>query len=144
MDLRYVNAQKALGSHGKGFDYNLQLVELRDCLIVEDLALASVASLNAIELVKDPAHRFLVSGEYGSYHKIPLGAQVDGTSSKASESSKRARNHSGDFAEESDNDEEERLTNVELAGRAIRTLSLRALFFDRSTDTSLTKSAFLR
>lgn len=148
MDLRFVNAQKALEPRGKGFDYNLQLVELRDCLIVEDLALASVGSLNAIELVKDHAHRFLVSGEYGSYHKISLGAQVDGTSSNAVESSKRSRNHSGGLAEVRDDEEEERLSNfmttVELAGRAIRTLSLRALFFDRSTDSSLTKSAFLR
>jgi hypothetical protein len=148
MDLRFVNARNALDTRGQGLDFrNLQSVELRDGLIVEDLVLASVGSLNAIELVKDDAHKFLVSGEYGPYNRIPVG-DLDGELSTAVATSKRTRGPPGLAGEEKSTDEEDRLSNfmtiVELGGRAIRSIALRALFFDRSTDPTFAKSAFLR
>ncbi len=146
MDLRFLNAQKALSTRTQVIDYNLQLVELRDGLIVEDLVLASVGSLNVIELVKDPAHKFLVSGEYGPYNKIPIGDLGDG-SSDTIPSSKRSRGYVGIVAEEKSADDDRLsnfMTTVELGGRAIRSMGLRALFFDRSTDPSFAKAAFLR
>lgn len=147
MDLRFVNAQKALGTRVKGFDFNLQSAELRDGLIVEDLVLASVGSLNAIELVKDDAHKFLVSGEYGPYNRIAVG-DLEGDMSTSAATSKRTRGPFGIASEEKSTDDEDRLSNfmtrVELGGRAIRSIALRTLFFDRSTDPTFAKSALLR
>lgn len=147
MDLRFRNAQRALGAQNQGFDYSMQLIELRDGLIVEDLVLASVGSLNAIELVTDNAHKFLVSGEYGPYNKIPVDDLGDDSSDMVA-SSKRTRGRLGVVAEEKSAHDEDRLSNfltrVELSGRAIRCIALRSLFFDRSTDPLFAKSAFLR
>ena len=142
MDLRYLNARKALGTVTTGLGMDLHSAELRDNLIVEDLVLAAVAASNAINLVRDSSHQFLVSGEYGPYNNIP----VDGFESKLISRMKRARS----LIEESKgglNEEEDRLSNfmsvTALKGRAVRCIALKTLFFDKSTSQSSVKKSLL-
>ena len=147
MDQRFFNARKALGSGALDFSHNLGAAVLRDGLIVEDLVLAAVSSLNAIELVPDKAHRFVVSGELGPFNTVP----IDGPENSQAMvyTSKRTR---GSLQKEGPKDEsgedQDRLSNfmsaLELHGRAIRTIALRNLFFDGSSDPSYAKASFLR
>jgi hypothetical protein len=144
MDLRYLNATAAL--RARDFSFNLPSAELRDGLIVEDLVLAAVGAVNSIELVKDNAHRFLVSGEYGPYNTIPIEG-LDEARNPVSRM-KRTRGTPDREGEDVPEEREDRLSNfmtiVALEGRAIRGIALRTLFFDRSSDPSFAKSAFLR
>jgi hypothetical protein len=145
MDMRFVNARKAIGSGANSSYVELRSSEVRDGLIAEDLVLASVSALNAIELIKNDAHKFLVSGESGQYNNIPVDV-FGGESPHAAASSKRSRGPTW-LGEEKTADNDDRLsnfmTNVELCGRAIRSIALRALYFDRAADPSIVKSAFL-
>lgn len=147
LDLRYLNAEKALHrTVNIASAVNIQSAELRDFLIVEDLVLASCGSAIAIELVEKPAHRFLVSGENSPYSVIPTGEM---SSSDSLSSLKRGRfqssNSSSPDMSVGNKDRLSRfMTQVELDGRAIRSVALRALFFDRSSVYSVAKSAFLR
>jgi hypothetical protein len=147
LDLRYLNAENALRrSMGNTIDTNIQSSELRDSLIVEDLVLASCGSANAIELVRNPAHRFIVSGEYGPYSVIPID---DGDANGSASTFNRSRfQNATDSALNPSLQKEDRLskflTRVEFEGRAVRCIAIRALFFDRSTAYSSAKSAFLR
>lgn len=145
MDLRYLNAKKALYS-GAQLNFTFQSTELRDGLIVEDIVLASLGAANAIELVKENAHRFLVSGEFGPYNTIT----VDGFD-ESRNSITRTKRVRSDPEGKMDNDGKEgtdRLSNFmtvgKLEGRAIRSIALRTLFLDRSTDHAFTKSSFSR
>jgi hypothetical protein len=146
MDLRFLNARKALATRTSDFSFNLRSAELRDHLIVEDLVLSAVGSINAIQLVKDSAHRFLVSGEYGPYNMIP----VDGFEGPTKLTSRIKRTRSP-FAEESKDgfgDEGDRVSNfmsvTEMQGRAIRNVALRTLFFDKSSSQTYAKDALMR
>ena len=147
MDQRFFNARKALGSVAIDFSHNLGAAVLRDGLIVEDLVLAAVSSLNAIELVPDKAHRFVVSGELGPFNTVPIDGPED---PRAIDYGKKRTRVS--FQNESpidgSRDEQDRLSNflsaLELHGRAIRSISLRNLFFDGSSDPSYAKASFLR
>lgn len=147
LDLRYFNAENALRrTTGNANNVNIQSAELRDSLIVEDLVLASCGSANAIELVRNPAHRFIVSGEYGPYGVIPID---EGDANVSAGSLNRGRFlDTTDSASVPSLRKEDRLskflTQVEFVGRAIRSIAIRALFFDRSTAYSSAKSAFLR
>lgn len=148
MDYRYITAQKALKNRSRMYPLNPQSAELRDGLIIEDLVLSSIASLNAIELVRDKAHKFIVSGEFGPYNKIAIEEEEEEVVKLDAARNKRSM---GSIQVESQPDkiqESDRLSNfmttVELGTRAIRSMGLRSLYFDRSTDPSAVKSAFLR
>ena len=147
MDLRYLNARKALTAGTRGTGLNLHSAELRDGLIVEDLVLAAVGSVNAIELVKENAHRFLVSGEYGPYNTIPVDCFEDSRNLVSRMKRGRGSTEEADSGKR-DTEGGDRLSNfmtlVQLEGRAVRCIGLRTLFFDRSSDRSFSKSAFLR
>lgn len=143
MDMRHVNAQKALDSRSSTIDFHSS--EVRDGLIADDLVLASVGALNAMELVENDAHRFLISGEHGQYITIPVDIMDDEMSDPPT-SSKRPRDP---FTPEGEaKGKGDRLSNfmttVELGGRAIRCIALRALYLDRSADPVLCKAALLR
>jgi hypothetical protein len=147
LDLKYLNAEKALRRPmGNTNSVNIQTAELRDGLIVEDLVLASCGSANAIELVKNPAHRFIVSGEYGPYSVIPID-ESNGNVSASSRSRGRFQNSAGS-AFDRNFQKEDRLSKfmsqLEFEGRAVRSIAIRALFFDRSIAHSLAKTAFQR
>lgn len=146
MDLRFLNAQKALGSKTQEYAFNPQAAELRDGLIVDDLVLASLGAFNAIELVSDEAHKFLVCGEYGPYTPIPV-EETDVERSNFS-SAKRTRGEPASPQDVAETDDSDRLskfmTKVALEGRAIRSMALRTLYFDRSSDPVFVKSAFLQ
>lgn len=146
MDLRFLNARKALATRTSDSSFNLRFSELRDNLIVEDLVLSALASSNAIQLVKDSAHQFLVSGEYGPYNMIPF----DGCAEPSNFPSrvKRARNPSAEGKTDEIDEEGDRLSHfmsvTEMQGRAIRNISLRTLFCDMSSSQTYAKDALLR
>jgi hypothetical protein len=147
MDLRFINARSALGAKSTDLNLNLGSAVLRDGLIVEDLVLAAVSSVNATELVSDSAHRFLVSGERGPYHSIPIDGFEE--SQYLDSRIKRTRgSQDKEDATDEDADGEDRLskfmTLTELEGRAIRSIALRTLFFDGSSDPSYAKASFQR
>jgi len=146
MDMRYVNAKKAFDSGGHSSFIEARSSEVRDDLIVEDLVLASISALNAMELVRSDAHKFLVSGEYGQYINIPADP-VAGDPSDPAMPWKRSRSPEI-IGEEASTYNEDRLskfmTSTELWGRAIRSIALRALYLDRAVDPSVSKVAFLR
>jgi hypothetical protein len=145
MDLRYLNARKALDA--SDISNNIQCDDFLERLIVRDLVLASVGSINAIELVKDESHRFLVSGEYGPYNLIDIEGFEGPT--KLVSRIKRTRNPGGIGDENNHNTsgDEDRLSNfmsvAELQGRAIRCIALQTLFLDEVSVKSLWKKSFL-
>ena len=144
MDLRYLNARMALSKGLSESTTILRSAELRDGLIVEDMVLASVASMISLQLVREEAHRFLISGEYGPYNAISIAE----SSRHLSMREKRNRGSLPREASGSGEDKKDRLSNfmtcVQLEGRAIRASALRVLYFDRSSDRSFASAAFLR
>lgn len=145
LDLRYVNAEKALRRFTGKSGINVQTSELRDGLIVQDLVLSACGSANAIQLVKDPDYRFLVSGEYGKFSVIQSG---NDTIIETPNKLKRGRSKDADSMTKENGDTVDRLSkfmvDLHLDGRAIRSLALRTLFFDRSTSYAFAKYAFRR
>eukprot|EP00980_Cylindrotheca_fusiformis_P012574 scaffold3084_cov144-Cylindrotheca_fusiformis.AAC.22 len=146
MDLRFLNARKALASNTSDFNFNLRSAELRDHLIVDDLVLSTASSINAIQLVKDSAHRFLVSGEYGPYNMIPFEGFEDNSS--AAFRVKRIRSPIFEGNSDGSDGGGDRLSRFlsisEMQGRAIRNIALRALFIDKSPSQTYAKDALLR
>jgi hypothetical protein len=147
MNQRFLSAKRALETGSSNFIMNLGAAVLRDGLIVEDLVLAAVSSFNAVELVGDKAHRFLVSGEFGPYNLVPIDCPdkppVDDPSTKRTRRSiLKKGSHEVPVAVQ------DRLSNfmtaIDLHGLAIRILALRTLFFDGSSDPSYAKASFLR
>mmetsp|Transcript_43459 Transcript_43459/g.48934 ORF Transcript_43459/g.48934 Transcript_43459/m.48934 type:complete len:1821 (+) Transcript_43459:59-5521(+) len=149
LDLRYVNAEKALlRSTGRaGVGINIQTSELRDGLIIQDMVSSASGSANAIQLVKDPDYRFIVSGEYSPYSKIYFGDDdlIEETPNKLKRG--RERNEINNTTKE-DEVTVDRLSKFmvgdHLDARAIRATVLRTLFFDRSASFAFAKSAFRR
>lgn len=149
MDIRYVNAKKAMKSDASALGLRPQDAELRDHLIVEDLTLASVGALNAMNLVSNPAHQFLVSGEQGRYLLVPIDGRKEPPKPKSI--MKRSRKPEGVAMDEDDEEEEEtpsRLSRymslTELHGRSLRSIALRTMYFDTANTRSFAKDAFLR
>ncbi len=145
LDLRYVNAEKALRRGSGKMGINIQASELRDGLIIQDLVLSACGSANAIELVKDPDYRFIVSGEYGKFSVIDSG---NNAMMETSSNLKRSRNNDSNANSADQGGNTSRISNFmikdHLDCRAIRSVALRTLFFDTSTDYSFAKSAFRR
>jgi len=145
LDLRYVNAEKALRRFAGKSEQNVQTSELRDGLIVQDLVLSACGSANSIQLVRDHDYRFLVSGEYGKFSVIQSG---DDPGVQTPNKLKRGRSNDANSNGTDNEDEAHRLSNFmvgeHLDGRAMRSLALRTLFFDRSTSYTFAKSAFRR
>ena len=141
LDLRYVNAEKALSRATGRSGFNIQASELRDGLIIQDLVLSACGSANAIELIEDPDYRFLVSGEYGKFSVIHTGME---TPNKL----KRGRSNSANTSTSDGQENESRISNFmvkdHLDCRAIRSVGLRTLFFDTSTNYTFAKDAFRR
>ncbi|CAJ1942944.1 unnamed protein product [Cylindrotheca closterium] len=150
MDIRYVNARKAMKSDATSLGLRPQDAELRDHLIVEDLTLASVGAVNAMSLVSDPAHRFLVSGEQERYTLLPIAGFGD--RKKPVSTMKRTRKpESVAMDEEEDEDDEEddsRLSRfmslIDIEGRSLRTIALRTMYLDMTSTRSYAKDAFFR
>jgi len=145
LDLRYVNAEKALGRASGKMGINIQASELRDGLIIQDLVLSACGSANAIELIKDPDYRFIVSGEYGKF------SVIDSSNDPMMETPnklKRGRNNDPNANNADGGGNPSRISNFmikdHLDCRAIRSVALRTLFFDTSTDYTFAKSAFRR
>jgi hypothetical protein len=147
MDFRYIHAENALRSKVGKIGVNIQAAELRDGLVVEDLVLAACGCSNAMELVKDPDHRFLVSGEFGPYGDMPL---IEESYFETPQKPKRGRladdlsSSNEELHDQGDNRLSLFMSSTQLKGRAIRSVALRSLFFDRSTDYLSSRSAFLR
>jgi hypothetical protein len=145
LDLRYVNAEKALRRATGKSGISIQTSELRDGMIIQDLVLSACGSANAIQLVKDPDYRFIVSGEYGKFSVIHSGnnSMMD-TPNKL----KRGRSNDDNTSTQESAGSVTRLTkfmvNDHLDCRAIRSVALRTLFFDTSTSYTFAKSAFRR
>jgi hypothetical protein len=146
MDFRFINGVRALSPESADISLNLGAAVLRDGLIVEDLVLAAAGAMNAIELVKDSAHRFLVSGELGPYHSIPIDGYEESQhlASRIKRTRGSLKKKDGNASENAEDRISNFMTLVELEGRAIRSITLRTLFFDGSSDPSFAKSAFLR
>eukprot|EP00934_Nitzschia_sp_Nitz4_P008670 Nitzschia sp. Nitz4//scaffold196_size54656//32361//37667//NITZ4_006643-RA/size54656-processed-gene-0.53-mRNA-1//1//CDS//3329540438//8660//frame0 len=140
MDVFYQNAKQALGSNSANVGANVQSGQLRDGLIVNDLVLASLGAHTSIELVKENSNKFLVGGEYGPYIAIPVKSETEGNV-------KRARGDN-DVDDMETDDEENRLSKlmgvVALEGRAVQSIALRALFYDRSTNPAFVSNSFLQ
>jgi hypothetical protein len=147
LDLRYLQAEKCLEAKIDTAGANIQTTELRDGLVVDDLVLASAAAANAIRLVKNPDGRFLMSGEYGWHNDLAVGNVTSSTTSTPLKRGRISAEAPSPRRTEKD-DSEDRLSRfmgiVQLDGRAVRSIGLRTLFFDRSTDYHSTKLAFLR
>lgn len=147
LDLRYVNAKKALLRSTGRAGVNIQTSELRDGLIIQDLVLSACGSANVIQLVKDPDYRFLVSDEYGPYSKLYFGddEHIEETPNKLKRGRETNETSSKTMEDEHTADRLSKfMVGVHLDGRAIRTVALRTLFFDRSTSYAFAKSAFRR
>ena len=145
LDLRYVNAEKALQRATGKSGANIQTSELRDGLIIHDLVLSACGSANAIELIKDPDYRFIVSGEYGKFSVIHTGNNsLMDTPNKL----KRGRSNNANVSAADSSGNAARLSNFmvkdHLDCRAIRSVALRTLFFDTSTNYTFAKSALCR
>lgn len=145
LDLRYVNAEKALKRSTGKSGINIQTSELRDGLIIQDLVLSACGSANAIQLVKDPDYRFIVSGEYGKFSMIHWGSN---SMMDTSNNLKRGRSNDANTNAEESTVGISRLSMFMIGDhldcRAIRSVALRSLFFDTSTSYSFAKSAFRR
>jgi len=144
LDLRYVNAKKALSSATGKSGINIQASELRDGLIIHDLVLSACGSANAIELIKDPDYRFIVSGEYGKFSVIQTSNNFSETPNKL----KRGRTNDVNTNTADGTGNATRISKFmvkdHLDCRAIRSVALRTLFFDTSTNYSFAKSAYRR
>ena len=120
---------------------NLQKIKKNITRIIQDLVLSSCGSANAIELIEDPDYRFLVSGEYGKFSVIQTGME---TPNKF----KRGRSNSASTSTSDGQENESRISNFmvkdHLDCRAIRSVALRTLFFDTSTNYTFAKDAFRR
>jgi len=146
MDIRYVNARKAMKSDATSLGLRPQDAELRDHLIVEDLTLSSVGAVNAMNLVIDPAHRFLVSGEHGRYNLIPINGYKE--PKKPVSIMKRTRKPASATIDDEEEEDQSRLSRfmslTDIQGRSLRSIALRTMYFDMANTRSYAKDAFLR
>jgi hypothetical protein len=145
LDLRYVNAEKALRRVKGKPGINIQDSEVRDGLIIQDLVLSACGSTNAIQLVKDSDYKFIVSGEYGKFSAIHSGNySIMDTPNKL----KRGRSNDANAIQKESEGSVNRLSMFmardHLDCRAIRSVALRTLFFDTSTSYAFAKSSFCR
>lgn len=143
LDLRYSNAIEALASGPAGSQLDHAKTALREGLIINDLVLAALGCRNAVGLVRDIDSRFIVSGEHGPHpltlHTISKGGNT-GT--------KRGRlfSHNKEASIDDDDDTDNRLDRfmnlTDLEVRGVRSMALRTLFNDETTDPSLATSIF--
>ena len=89
MDLRFVNARRALASDLVGEDEGV--VKRRTQLILEDLVLAATGGYNALCKVKKPELQFIISGEYGKLPKLPPSKDDDDDDDSVEINHKRPR-----------------------------------------------------
>jgi len=145
LDLRYFNAEKALKRASAKSGINVPTSELRDGLIIQDLVLSACGSANAIQLVKDPDYRFIVSGEYGKLSVIQSGNNhLMEEENKLKRGRSKDTNPSTKESAGSKSRLSQFMVGVHLDCRAIRSVALRTLFFDTSTSYRFAKSAFDR
>lgn len=146
MDMRFIFATQSLADCTSAPSADLGATALMEGRIVEDLVLASTAASNALYLVGDDAHRFLVSGEVGPFPFLPTeNTDLVAVSKRTRESDEK---FSFGYRSQSPNPREDRLSRFmmpwDLVGRAVRTVALRTLCFDGSSKPSFVRSAFLR